>query len=1495
MTKDAMDNRLKFLIKTRKLLALLVVLIIIGAGILVYNRFFAYADPQALWNPQFDNSGVAVKVMAQADIDGDGNVEIAFVDNNRNFKVLRSDGTQITNGTGTFIMSSAPYNMAVGDISGNGNADFIVPNGNTNPPFRVYKYNSSTGKIDEHSMVLSSSRGNVNLAVYGDFTNDGVEDIIVAQSGNRNIAVYKKDGTESFDWDHGQNILNIAYAKNTGTNYALAATCSDSKIYFWRNDNNNTSDKNVGISNNTHYSIAAADFNGDGVEDFACASRVVNNNNWLYIINGTDGTIMSGVVNTGNLGPVYDLKLVDVTGDGVKDIILGTGDAKNAGYDNRVHVHDGTNTTTNGTSTTYMSSGFASPVYAVEVGEFDGDTTTGDIFAGYGSTLKILNFSGGFTDPNISQTTSGGAIQLSGLGNIGAIVCGRVNSQDNVDDIVVGTAQKVEAYTFDSTPPVIGLNPLPTDISDVSGPTYGPSTTFNISLDESAYITINIYDSAEKTNLVAAVANQYRVDKSDSSWTYAPTWDGSGNTGSGTYYYDITAIDNEVNSVPGSTATNTSSYSGTLELDMTAPTGEITAPSENEAVNGTVTITGTAKDELASHFMNYSVHYEAYNSGSWKSIGTNPRTTPADNGTLATWDTSSLNDGTYRIRLTVNDRYGHTTTAYRVVKVDKTGPEISLNYYKNYEGGSGTFSDDLPISDGLPITNRQNVYIKIVANEALQADPTVNITGTANNNVSGGAASAVPGHSNTYVYTWNVANSETGTVTASVGIVGQDLADNNVSYTENDDIKVDTNILTPALTADDQWDKVSLTWTNSESDHTEYRIWRSATSPVDTAGAPDFTAVGPLSSWDDTTATVNQLYYYRIKSVDLAGNISSESNEVSGTALPSPPTLTVNYYADEDLTQELPRDGSNIYHTRAQNVYIKVTSNKDLSSPPTYGIQAPSAGNSLSGPQSMTAVSGATVFKGAAAWNVISESGGEGDALIKFTGSTAEGYDFTDLNPAGASGGKIKINTVIETPSLLYTIEGEQLTLRWSAEADHEEYYIYRSLTDGFTPDEGSLFATVNAPAEQYSTLMLEDIYYYRIKARDVAGNISAASPQQRVYRELTNTTAYVRYFNNSPYVAVSVYWNDTGDGANVQWADDVVPSGDKLDWKSEGLTVTGLETKAACATLTGAVPYRNYYFRLVKGGKITIVRAFPAEFNPESGPRYQNDYAHGNFSPGTAMCAACHVTHSALKAQLLKQATYYDLCLFCHGTASTQSKYDVQSGKVRTADGWKDSLAGPIGSDYGISRHNVDDRSSVDTAVYGSAPGKILTFTCVSCHKSHGGTNDNYRLIREIIYPSNDKFTSTTVYYNAYAIVKDPTVGEEVYMVSGNTEFCTACHLDYDDGSALYQGGTYSAYYRHPVTVGNQVYSVYRSDPLRNWYPGSGDNLPLQVYGAGESIGSDKRTAVVCSTCHYAHGTYREFNMGYPRANGLPRESISNQKMLRMNNYAVCESCHKK
>ncbi|HEX3032632.1 MAG TPA: cytochrome c3 family protein, partial [Bacillota bacterium] len=173
----------------------------------------------------------------------------------------------------------------------------------------------------------------------------------------------------------------------------------------------------------------------------------------------------------------------------------------------------------------------------------------------------------------------------------------------------------------------------------------------------------------------------------------------------------------------------------------------------------------------------------------------------------------------------------------------------------------------------------------------------------------------------------------------------------------------------------------------------------------------------------------------------------------------------------------------------------------------------------------------------------------------------------------------------------------------------------------------------------------------------------------------------------------------------------------------------------------------------------------------------------------------------------------------------------------------------------------------------------------------------DNYRLLRKTIYADDGgKLVTRDINYTAYAYTPDAVSGEKPLLIKGNSEFCSACHFDFAAGNAGTAGGAYAvsdpvlgtARYRHPVSVGEVVYSVYGNDGLRlpSLEPTEGDELPLQ-YNPAQVNTVNKATAVVCSTCHYAHGTTKTFAAG--------GSQYENRFMLRMDNYGVCESCHKK
>ena len=116
---------------------------------------------------------------------------------------------------------------------------------------------------------------------------------------------------------------------------------------------------------------------------------------------------------------------------------------------------------------------------------------------------------------------------------------------------------------------------------------------------------------------------------------------------------------------------------GGINIDKTKPTAIISSPATNLSVNGTVNIIGTAADANL-----YSGTVE-FGSGtvptSWTQLAS--LTGSVNNDLLATWDTTGIMDGTFTLRLTVNDEAGNVNSSLVNVRVLKVYPGTASYKY----------------------------------------------------------------------------------------------------------------------------------------------------------------------------------------------------------------------------------------------------------------------------------------------------------------------------------------------------------------------------------------------------------------------------------------------------------------------------------------------------------------------------------------------------------------------------------------------------------------------------------------------------------------------------------------------------------------------------------------------------------------------------------------------------------------------------------------------
>ncbi len=184
----------------------------------------------------------------------------------------------------------------------------------------------------------------------------------------------------------------------------------------------------------------------------------------------------------------------------------------------------------------------------------------------------------------------------------------------------------------------------------------GGWTTFTGTLPESGNWTITIKNATSQ--IVRTLTS--------SGMSIAQDWFGTDATNAalpnGTYTYQLSAV--SVN-----TGQAAASAAGRTTLDSSVPIAKITSPTPDQMVPAgtSVNILGTAG---GATFSSYKVEFGSGLAPSYWTLMTS-KTTPVTNGLLATWDTSSLTDSLYTIRLTVTSTTGKTANESVTVRLLK--------------------------------------------------------------------------------------------------------------------------------------------------------------------------------------------------------------------------------------------------------------------------------------------------------------------------------------------------------------------------------------------------------------------------------------------------------------------------------------------------------------------------------------------------------------------------------------------------------------------------------------------------------------------------------------------------------------------------------------------------------------------------------------------------------------------------------------------------------
>ena len=273
------------------------------------------------WLPQpfFETEAGAVSIEV-GDFDGDGDTDLVSAnDDSNSVTVLLNCGDGVFQSHASYDVGTCPQDVAVGDLNGDGILDLAVANEFSENVSLLFGGGDGTfGPTANYDVTFTP-----HTVVLEDFDNDGDLDLFVMNFFS--VEKMLNDGIGKFSdlqvvANFGET-LSIADFNNDGNNDVAATDSGGGIIRFGNGKGDFIENVKIFLPNRTDLA-ATADYNGDGILDFACIENSSNSHCDVDIIlgNGDGSFVKSGHFRLPRLAA--SLSAADLNGDSHIDLIV---------------------------------------------------------------------------------------------------------------------------------------------------------------------------------------------------------------------------------------------------------------------------------------------------------------------------------------------------------------------------------------------------------------------------------------------------------------------------------------------------------------------------------------------------------------------------------------------------------------------------------------------------------------------------------------------------------------------------------------------------------------------------------------------------------------------------------------------------------------------------------------------------------------------------------------------------------------------------------------------------------------------------------------------------------------------------------------------------------------------------------------------------------------------------------------------------------------------